>query len=371
MHAEGVQSLVIAEFPFEDNHRKVRDDTGGDTTEHRSIGVDEPGCRGDDHQAGDNTRAEPEYRRLFFGEELEQRPDKPAGGRGQGGGQEGVAGQAVGRAGRSGVEPVPAHPEDGGADHAQHQAVRRHGFPAVAEARAENERQHQGRIPGGHVHHQAAGKVDGAQGLADEAAAPDHVGEREVDEQQPAGDKGHERGVLHALGNGADDERRGDDGKGQLEHGEHRVGHAGQLARKGDVAAFRPVQPLEEDRAEITDELALAGKAQAVAKGPPHDGGQAGDAETLGEHGEHVFAAHEPAVKQGQAGQGHEQHQGGAGHHPGGVATVDGRGLVGQGRSGRGGKQNEGGEHGQVALFHGVFLPVTARRCRSRRCGCA
>ncbi len=63
-----------------------------------------------------------------------------------------------------------------------------------------------------------------------------------------------------------------------------------------------------------------AAEGEAVAADPPEDRDQAGDAEALGQDGEHVLLAHQAAVEQRQAGQRHEEHQRGGGHLPGVVA---------------------------------------------------
>src|SRR5262249_19570271 len=60
---------------------------------------------------------------------------------------------------------------------------------------------------------------------------------------------------------------------------------------------------------------------------PPENGDQPGYAETLRQHGQHVFCPDEPAVKERQTWQRHEEHQRGARHHPC-VVTRTGRGDV-------------------------------------------
>ena len=60
------------------------------------------------------------------------------------------------------------------------------GDPAPADVEHRGERGDAGDV----VHDDAAGEVEHAP-LLQEAAAPDHVDEREVDEQQPAGQEDH------------------------------------------------------------------------------------------------------------------------------------------------------------------------------------
>jgi hypothetical protein len=68
-----------------------------------------------------------------------------------------------------------------------------------------------------------------AGGVEQAADAPDHVGHGTVDEQRPEGKKDGHGAELHALGKGAGDERRGDDGEHEL------VDHVGLLGNGGGV----------------------------------------------------------------------------------------------------------------------------------------
>ena len=158
----------------------------------------------------------------------------------------------------------------------------------------------------------AAGKVDrldSGVGIPDAVHqagdAPDHVGQREVDDEHPGADKEHDGGELHALRNRADNQGRGDDRKSHLEHGK-------DVLREpvGVVRVRGGGHVLEEEKLRAPEER--AGKAfaedQTVTDRPPEDGDEAGDAEALGEDREHIFAADEPAVEKGQSRQGHEQH---------------------------------------------------------------
>ena len=81
-----------------------------------------------------------------------------------------------------------------------------------ARARADVEHRRQRRDAGDVVHHDAAGEVEHAPLLQD-AAAPDHVHEGEVDEQQPEREEEHVGLEGHAVGEGAGDQRRRDDAR--------------------------------------------------------------------------------------------------------------------------------------------------------------
>jgi hypothetical protein len=66
-----------------------------------------------------------------------------------------------------------------------------------------------------------------AGGVEESADTPDHVGHGAIDEQRPEGEEDGHGAELHALGKGAGDERRGDDGEHEL------VDHVGLLGNGG------------------------------------------------------------------------------------------------------------------------------------------
>ncbi len=83
----------------------------------------------------------------------------------------------------------------------------------------------------------AAGEVQAgkmaAVGVEQTADSPDHVGHGAVDEQRPEGEKDGHGAELHAFGEGAGDEGRGDDGKHEL------VDHVGLLGDGGRSSRCR------------------------------------------------------------------------------------------------------------------------------------
>ena len=106
----------------------------------------------------------------------------------------------------------------------------------VAEALAQIERADQRRDAAGDVDHRAAGEVErgnaAAGGVEQAADAPDHVRHRAVDKQRPEREKHGHGAELHALGKGAGDERRRDDGEHEL------VDHVGLLGNGGRVVGI-------------------------------------------------------------------------------------------------------------------------------------
>ena len=69
------------------------------------------------------------------------------------------------------------------------------------------------------MHHVAAGKVECADDVADKGAiaAPDHVGERRIDHEQPNAQEGRHGTKLNAAGQAARDDSGRDHGKRHLE----------------------------------------------------------------------------------------------------------------------------------------------------------
>ena len=69
------------------------------------------------------------------------------------------------------------------------------------------------------MHYVAAGKVERADDIADKGAlaAPNHVGKRRIDHEQPNAQEGHHGTKLNAAGQAARDDSSRDHGKCHLE----------------------------------------------------------------------------------------------------------------------------------------------------------
>jgi hypothetical protein len=151
------------------------------------------------------------------------------------------------------------------------------------------------------------------------------VGHRAVDEERPEREEDGHGAELHALGKGAGDQRRGDDGEHQL------VDHQGLLGNGGGVVEVgREADALEEEVLEAADEPVAVAEGQRVADDGPENGDQAHHGEALHHGAEDVLLAHQAAVEERQSGAGHQQDQGGGGQHPGVIAgklRVGGSGL--------------------------------------------
>ena len=99
------------------------------------------------------------------------------------------------------------------------QVVRLHRLAAEADALADDQGEHQAGDTGVDVDRGSAGVVLRADLGADQRrAAEDHVGQREVGQRHPQRQEHHPGRELHAVGDRAADQRRGDDREGQLEH---------------------------------------------------------------------------------------------------------------------------------------------------------
>jgi len=165
--------------------------------------------------------------------------------------------------------------------------------------------------------HRAAREVEKLH-LGQPAAAPDPVSDGQVDHQEPEGREDQHRRKTHPFREGADDQRGRDDGEGQLEHGEDRLGDRARDGVRGDAR--------EQGFAEAANPglgRATIAEGQAVADQHPDDGDHGRNRKALHEHRQHVATAHQPAVEQGEPRQGHEEHKRGRAEQPRGITAVD------------------------------------------------
>ena len=228
-------------------------------------------------------------------------------------------------------QPTHSRPD---AHHHHDQVVGMHGRARVAAASAQVERGDEAADAGRDVHDGATREVDGPELEQEAIRRPDPVRQRAVHEHAPQGDEDDVAAEPDALGEGARDEGRGDDGELALEHGEHEVGDA--------VAADRAVDAAEEHEPRIPADPAaqrVRAEGEGVADHDPDDAHDGHRGEAVQHRAQDVLRAHQAAVEHGQAGH-HEQHEGRRGEHPGRGARIDGR-LLGQ-RCGVGGGDADG-----------------------------
>ncbi|MNP22910.1 hypothetical protein D3C76_1156000 [compost metagenome] len=177
------------------------------------------------------------------------------------------------------------------------------------------------------MHHGAASEVQHAPVPHQRAiTAPDHVRDRRIHQGEPDAHEHQHRGELHALGEGTDDQRRGNDGEGHLEGDEHRLREqrGGRSEAVGGDTAEKRLGEATDEGIEVEHALfhTRGIEGHAVAVDDPENAHQTGDREALHHHREHVLGTHHTAIEQGQARDGHEQHQRRSGQHPGSVAGV-------------------------------------------------
>ena len=128
-------------------------------------------------------------------------------------------------------------------------------------------------------------------------------------------------GELHALGEGAHDQRRRDCGERHLEADVDELvdGHADREGRGLRVCR----DALQEDLVESADECGAAREGETVAVDHPDQDHDADAVEHVHQHREHVLGAHQAAVEQRKARDRHQQDEHAGGHHPGVVALVE------------------------------------------------
>ena len=167
------------------------------------------------------------------------------------------------------------------------------------------------------MHDDAAREIHHAHGLQ-EAAAPDPVRARNVNQKEPADHEQDEGREAHAVGDRARDQRAGN----------HREGHL--IGRKQRFRKIRRkrVHRVEghsrhEKLVEVADIRAVAGEGQRVSGHEPQQRYEHHARETLRHGGEQVLLADQARVKQRETRYRHHQHERGRCDHPRGVGCVD------------------------------------------------
>ena len=377
MHAEDVQRVIRTQHFLQTIDTPEAGETCNETDDQTAADADVARCRCDGHQAGDRTRGCAQHRSLAAHQRFTDAPGQHSRSRGTQGIDEGQGSETVGFECRAGVETEPAHPQQGGADHGQCQAVWGHGFFAVTNALAQHVSTDQTGHSGVDVHDGAAGKVQRAR-LPDVAGfgvhgihhffacvsvrahpEPDHVSDRCVAEGEPDHHEHQYGGELHALRKSADDQCASDTCKRGLEGGKDDLRNDHALAESGGIgeSARRVVPDTGHHQAVKAAKEGIAlGEGQAVTVDEPQHHDHRERDHDLHQHGQHVFAAHQAAVEKSQAGNGHEDDQNGGNHHPAGVTLVgyqNWRGRRGRcssrGRCGRGGSGS--GRRSSVSRF--------------------
>ncbi len=234
-------------------------------------------------------------------------------------GEDGHDGARAGFQRRAAVEAEPADPQEPSADDRQRQIVRREIVRAVAAAFAHHQRRDEAGGAGAEMNHEAAGEIQRA-GLRKEAAAPHPVGQRHIDQGEPADRKGEIGGEAQPISHSTSHQRHGDHRERHLI--EREQGFGDRFRQRVDAGH---VDTGQQPAIERTDPGSFADKGEAVAVDHPENRDHGDSRQTLGHGGEHVLLAHHAGVEQRQARHRHHQHQCGGDDHPRRVRCADGR----------------------------------------------
>ena len=229
---------------------------------------------------------------------LDDDPRQPGHGRRQERVQERLRRLAVGAERRAGVEAEPAEPQDAGADHHERHRVRRVALLGPPLALADHQDRSERGDAGVDVDRGAAGEVERAA-LA-EPTAVDPLEDGNVDEDRPHRHEHRPGRELHAVGDGARDERWRDRG----EHPEE-----GQRRDRPACIVTEDPDALEEQVVEPADEVVVERRgSEGEADDRPQDGDDQHAVEVHHQHVEDVAALVHAAVEERQTRR-HEQHQ--------------------------------------------------------------
>ena len=196
--------------------------------------------------------------------------------------------------------------------------------------------------------------------------SPHPMRDRRIDEDRPQADEPQHGRELHALGEGAGDQRRRDDREGHLEADVDGLGdRRRERVRIADALRDVAEHVLQEGAVEPADEGRAGAEGHAVGADRPEHRDQAGDGEARHHGVADVLLAHHAAVEQAEARHRHHQHQRHRGEHPGGVAGI-GRALLERlGVAGR--RRGLGGRRGRRRGAAAGAWAWTARRREERR----
>ena len=208
------------------------------------------------------------------------------------------------------------------------------------------------------------------------------MGDGRIDDQGPKGHEDAQGGELHAVSKRAANQCRGDDREGHLEHHVDSLGdrlhgfrRAARTQGKRNVRTLGDVgtDTVQHEAREVADVCIAVREGDAVAGDRPDDRYDAADRERLHQRRQNVLLADHAGVEKCQAGNGHQQHESGAGQHPGGIAAVNLRFGRRRHRSEQCRQQNRCPPPQSKSLHSPVSLCLlfTALRNQLRRCGSA
>ena len=246
---------------------------------------------------------------------------------------------------RSTVEAEPADPQETGADDSHRQIEGGEILFAVALSGPHHERRKETCDACIDMHDGAAREIENAHGR-EETAAPDPMGRRDIDEEQPEDREQEKCRKPEAIGHGACHERAGDHRECHLIGGEEEFGNG--LRERAD--GFHP-DPGEEGSPELPDPCAVAMETERVTEGEPKDRDDCGRGKALGHGCEHVFLADHTRIEHCETGNGHHQDQRGRRDHESRVSRADCASVSGLRANGPG-EERDRQAGAECQLFH-------------------
>ncbi len=181
--------------------------------------------------------------------------------------------------------------------------MRRHVGVAVTIALADDESRNQTGHTGIDMDDRAASKIKHAI-RRHEAAAPDPMRDRDIDDKQPEGQEDKHGGKLHAFGKRTGDKCGRDHRKSHLEGDKHIFGDRSRQRFHRDAGEKGLGKT-----ANIRVERSTIGKGQRIACNHPQNGHETSNGEALHHRGEHVLLAHHAAIEQCETRYSHHQHK--------------------------------------------------------------
>ncbi len=149
-----------------------------------------------------------------------------------------------------------------------------------------------------HMHHGAAGKVEGAEFPQPAAGRPDPVGDRRVDQQRPESHEDDKGAELGPLGEGAGYQGGSDDGEHHLKDHERQMGY-----RRRVIGVRRLPHVAQEGPVEAADDAAVVGpESQAVADGYPQYAGDGNHYKAVHDRTENVLLPDQATVEESESG---------------------------------------------------------------------
>ena len=219
MATERIERIVVAEPGLKMADSQVADRRDDQAHDQRRPRLDKACAGRDHHKARNQTGAGTHQRGATGMHTLDGKPRDHARRAGRHGVKDGKRRHGVGLKLAAAVKAKPAKPKQPGAQRHKRYVMRAVAHHAKASASAEHQAENQTRQTGRDVHHVAAGKVERADDVADKGAlaAPNHVGKRRIDHEQPNAQEGRHGTKHNAAGQAARDDSGGDHGKRHLE----------------------------------------------------------------------------------------------------------------------------------------------------------